>query len=144
MPTRPSVAALAALVLALAPAGCGSGDSTVRIDRAEAIVLDAVRAVAGDLGLPTTDIALGLREPCSTVSGEPGQRNRVVVRGAAPEGRDVGAVAAAALVREGFEVVASGVPDTVLGQREGMRVTAALASRGIELDGITGCRLPPR
>ncbi|MEY3019235.1 MAG: hypothetical protein RLZZ272_219 [Actinomycetota bacterium] len=144
MPTRPSIAAALALGLSLGLAACGSGDATVRIDRAEGIVLDTVRAVAADLGLPTADIELVGREPCSTVSGEPGLRNRIVVRAGAPEGLDVGGVAAAALVREGFEVVESGVPGTVLGQREGMRVTAARASRGIELDGITGCRPPPR
>lgn len=137
-------ALLSVALLALLLPACGSDDATLRIDRAESIVLDGVRAVAGDLGLPTEDIALTGREACSTISGEPGLRNRVVVRGEGPDGLDVESTAAAALVREGFEVVASGVPGTVLGQREGMRVTAALARRGIELDGVTGCRPPPR
>lgn len=130
--------------LALLLPACGADDATLRIDRAESTVLDAVRAIAADLGLPTEGIALTGREPCSTISGEPGLRNRVIVRGEGPEEVDVEATAAAALVREGFEVVDSGVPGTVLGQREGMRVTAALARRGIELDGVTGCRPPPR
>lgn len=141
---RPSVRVALCLGLSLMVGGCGTGDSTLRIDRAEGLVLDAVRAVAGELGLPTSEVALTGREPCSTVSGEPGLRNRVVVRGVVPGGVDVGTIAAATLVAEGFEVVASGVPGTVLGQREGMRVTASVAVRGVELDGITGCRLPPR
>lgn len=140
----PIRALLPTLLAALLLAACGSDDAALRIDRAESVVLDAVRAVAVDLGLPTEGIALTGREPCSTISGEPGLRNRVVVRGEGPDGLDVEATAAAALVREGFEVVDSGVPGTVLGQREGMRVTAALARRGIELDGVTGCRPPPR
>ena len=137
--TRVALALAGALL-----AGCSTGESTLRIDRAEGVVLEAVRAVAGELSVPTDTIALAGREPCSTVSGEPGLRNRVVVRGPAAPGLDVVAVAAAALVAEGFQVVDSGVPGTVLGQREGLRVTAALATRGVEIDGITGCRLPVR
>lgn len=134
------------VAVTLLAGACSTGDSTLRIDRAEDTVLGTVRDVAEALGLPADDDAIALtgREPCSTVSGEPGLRNRVTVRGAAPDGVDVEEVAARTLVDAGFEVVASGVPGTVLGQREGMRITAAVAARGVELDGITGCRLPAR
>jgi hypothetical protein len=140
VPGAPAVL-LAAAVLAC---GCGVGTATVRIDGAERTVLTAASDVAEALSGPADGVDLTGRERCTTVTGAAGLRNRVRARWPAPAGIDVLEVAAEVLATRGFELLDPDIPATVLGQRDGMRITVAVAQGRVELDGITGCRPPER
>jgi hypothetical protein len=133
----------AALVLGLLvlTSGCGVGSGTLRIADAEQAIVGAAEAVVIALEL---DVALPVvaapREQCELRTGEPGLRSRVRVRAAVPA-LDVALDAATAvLATEGFVLVQSGVPGTLLVQREGMSITLGREGSMLALDGLTGCR----
>ena len=132
------VAALGLLVPVLA--ACDVGSATLRIADAEAELVAAATAVVAGLDLEVPDPAPGLREPCTLPTGEAGLRSRVDVRAPGTASAAVLEAAAAALVAEDFLVVDPGIPDTVLGQRDGLSVSLAEDGGVLELDGLTGCR----
>jgi hypothetical protein len=128
--------AAAGLVLS----ACGVGSGTLRVGDAEAALVGAAGAVVTALALDVPPPAPGLREPCTLPTGEAGLRSRVDVRAPGSATAMVLEAAAAALVAEGFLIVDPGVPDTVLGQREGLSLSLAEDGGVLELDGLTGCR----
>jgi 6-phosphogluconate dehydrogenase (decarboxylating) len=73
-----------------------------------------------------------------------GLRTRVEVRAPLPGGSEELAAAfdaaAAVLIARGLVLVESGVPGTLLGQRDGVTVTIGSDGDALELDAITGCR----
>jgi hypothetical protein len=133
------------IVLAALLTACGVGTGTLRIADAEAEIVAIAEAVAVELGL---DVALPLRaaplEQCTLRSGGAGLRTRLDLRAPLPAGEDVLArtfdSAAAVLIERGLVIVESGVPGTLLGQRDGLTVTVGSDGRVLELDAITGCR----
>jgi hypothetical protein len=135
-----------ALVIALAAltAGCGVGSGTLRIADAEALVVTVAEEVVRDVGLTVTaPIRPAPLEQCELRSGGAGLRTRVEVRGTLPAGMTLGEAfdeAAAVLVTRGLVLVESGVPGTLLGQRDGITVTIGSDGRVLELDALTGCR----
>lgn len=161
-PTPPSarprrLAPLVALALVPGLAGCGVGSGTLHIADAEAELVAAAAAVVAavapalgggaDADPPKDDApvaaaapAAGLREPCALPTGEAGLRSRVAVRIPGTATPAVLEAAAGALVAAGFLVVDPGVPDTLLGQRDGLSVALAEDAGTLELDGLTGCR----
>jgi hypothetical protein len=124
---------------------CGVGTGTLRIADAEAEIVAVAEAVVTELGL---DVPLPLRaaplEQCTLRAGGPGLRTRLDLRAPLPQGPEVLATtldaAAAVLIRSGLVLVESGVPGTLLGQRDGLTVTVGSDGRMLELDAITGCR----
>ena len=134
---RRSRAAVAAAVLL---AGCGVGSGTLRITASEDELSAAAAAVVAALDLDVPAPTPGLREPCTLATGEAGLRSRVDVRTPGTVTPAVLEAAAAALVAEGFLVVDPGVPDTLLGQRDGLSISLAEDAGTLELDGLTGCR----
>jgi hypothetical protein len=137
--------ALLAFLVAATLAGCGVGSGTVRIADAETTIVDVAEGVVDALAL---DVELPVepsgRERCQLRTGESGLRSRVDLRAPLPGGPgSVGAAfdaAAAVLIEAGLVVVDSGVPGTVLAQRDGISVTIGSDGRMLELDAITGCR----
>jgi hypothetical protein len=134
---RRSGAAVAAAVIL---AGCGVGSATLRIADAEAELVVAASAVVAALGLDVAAPAPGLREPCTLATGEAGLRSRVDVRAPGTVSAAVLETASAALVAQDFLIVDPGIPDTVLGQRDGLLMSLAEDGGVLELDGLTGCR----
>ena len=133
--SAPLVAAVAVVL-----AACGVGSGTLRIAGAEDALVGAAGAVVAELALDVPAPAPGLREPCTLSTGEAGLRSRVDVRAPGSATPAELEAAAAALVAEGFLIVDPGVPDTVLGQREGLSLSLAEDAGVLELDGLTGCR----
>jgi hypothetical protein len=133
---RATIAGAAAILLS----ACGVGSGTIRIGDAEAQLVAAAEAVVAALDLDVGAPTPGLREPCALATGEAGLRSRVDVRVPGTVTAVVLEAAAAALVAEGFLVVDPGVPDTLLGQRDGLSVALAEDGGVLELDGLTGCR----
>lgn len=133
-------ASLLAAGTAAVLAACGVGSGTLRIADAEAALVDAAAAVEAALGLDVPPPAPGLREPCALSTGDAGLRSRVDVRAPGAATPAVLEAAAAALVAEGFLIVDPGVPDTVLGQREGISMSLSEDAGVLEIDGLTGCR----
>jgi len=141
---RSSRAGLFPAVAILAVA-CGVGTGTLRIADAEAEIVGIAEALVVELGL---DIPLPLQaaplEQCTLRSGGPGLRTRLGLREPLPT--DAGSIAvtfdaaAAVLIQRGLVIVESGVPGTLLGQRDGLTVTIGSDGRTLELDAITGCR----
>jgi hypothetical protein len=141
---RSSRAGLFPAVAILAVA-CGVGTGTLRIADAEAEIGGLAEALVVELGL---EIPLPLQaaplEQCTLRSGGPGLRTRLGLR--APLPTDAGSIAvtfdeaAAVLIQRGLVIVESGVPGTLLGQRDGLTVTIGSDGRMLELDAITGCR----
>jgi len=137
---KPVLVVLATLLLA-----CGVGTGTLRIAAAEAEIVSIAEGVAVELDL---DVALPLRaaplEQCTLRAGGAGLRTRLSMRAPLPAGTDALAgsfdVAAAVLIERGLVIVESGVPGTLLGQRDGLTVTIGSDGRTFELDAITGCR----
>jgi hypothetical protein len=121
--------------------GCGVGSGTLRIDAAEQVIVDAAEAVVIALELDVTlPIQAAPRERCELRTGEAGLRSRVAFR-APVAAMDVAFDAAtAALATEGFVLVQSGVPGTLLLQRDGISVTIGREGGSLALDGLTGCR----
>ena len=132
---------IASLVLLTA---CGVGSGTLRIADAEAALVEAASVVVAAIhpagASATAPPAPGDREPCALPTGEAGLRSRVDVRLPGRAAPAVLEAAAAALVSQGFLVVDPGVPDTVLGQRDGLSVSLAEDAGVLELDALTGCR----
>lgn len=140
-PRRPFAILAAAMLLA----GCGVGTGTLRIAEAEAEIVavaqDIVREASLVVDAPITSAPL---EQCALRAGGQGLRTRVEVRGALPSGpgglADAFDAAAAVLVTRGLVLVESGVPGTLLGQRDGITVTIGSDGRVLEVDALTGCR----
>jgi hypothetical protein len=139
------ISAVAAVLLAVAVTGCAVGTGTLRIDEAQEQIVDVagevVRAVGLDVALPVPTAAL---EQCTLRSGSAGLRTRLDLRAPLPDGPEAMAsafdAAAAVLVARGLVLVESGVPGTLLGQRDGITVTIGSDGRMLELDALTGCR----
>jgi hypothetical protein len=135
-----------ALVVALAAltAACGVGSGTLRIADAEALIVTVAEEIVRDVGLTVTaPIRPEPLEQCALRSGGSGLRTRVEVRGTLPAGVTLGQAfdgASAVLVSRDLTLVESGVPGTLLGQRDGITVTVGSDGRLLELDALTGCR----
>jgi hypothetical protein len=141
-PTRVAVALAAAASLVVS---CGVGTGTLRISDAEAEIITIAAAVVDGLGLDVPrPIASAPFEQCTMRSGGVGLRTRLDLRAPLPAGAGSLAstldAAAAVLIRQGLTLVESGVPGTLLGQRDGLTVTVGSDGRVFELDAITGCR----
>lgn len=142
---NPRRAVLVGMVLAVGLAACGVGTGTLRVDEAEQEVVDVVETIVREAGLtgvgPVRSAPL---EQCQLRAGGQGLRTRVEVRGELPA--EPGALAAAfdaaasVLVERGLVLVESGVPGTLLGQRDGVTVTIGSDGRVLEVDALTGCR----
>jgi hypothetical protein len=128
-------------VLTVGLAACGVGTGTLRIDGAESAIVGAVEAVIEQVGLDVGQaVEPGSRERCALRSGGDGLRNRVRVAAPVTERPAAFDAAASALVAEGFLVVDSGVPGTLLAQRDGMSITIGIDQGRLVVDAITGCR----
>ncbi len=134
-----------AVAVALSAAGCAVGTGTLRIAEAEAEIVRIAEAVVDAVGLDVVDpVGPAPSEQCTLRSGAPGLRTRVALR--APLTGSTAALAAAldtaaiVLVAQGLVIVESGVPGTLLGQRDGVTVTVGGDARTFELDALTGCR----
>lgn len=138
---RPSVPLAVLAALALATTACGVGTGTLRIDGAEDAIVRAAAAVVDGVGLAIElPVQPGVREQCELRSGAAGLRNRVRVAAPVTTPATAFDAAAAALVGEGFLVVDSGVPGTLLAQRDGMSITVGSEQGRLVLDALTGCR----
>jgi hypothetical protein len=140
--SRPVPIVLAALAVLIA--ACGVGTGTLRIADAEAEIVAIAEAVAVELDL---DVTLPLRaaplEQCTLRAGGAGLRTRLGLRAPLPAGTELAETfdrAAAVIIERGLVIVESGVPGTLLGQRDGLTVTIGSDGRLVELDAITGCR----
>jgi hypothetical protein len=126
-------------------AGCGVGTGTLRIGDAEEEVVAITDDILAAVGLtPSGPVTAAPLEQCELRSGDAGLRTRVTVRAPlddAPE-RLAAAIDASAtvLVARGLAIVESGVPGTLLGQRDGLTVTVGSDGRMLEVDALTGCR----
>jgi hypothetical protein len=133
--------ALVALALAVATSACGVGTGTVRIVEAEDVIVAVAEGIADALELAVTrPIVPENREPCQLRTGEAGLRSRISLRAPSPDAERSFNAAASVLVAEGLVVVESGVPDTMLGQRDGISVTVTSDGQFVQLDALTGCR----
>jgi hypothetical protein len=136
-----------ALVALAALPACEGPGSTTDIAEAEAEIVAAVEAVADGLGLDQRrERPLGTRSRCTWVAGRPGARNSVAIVGVPTISGDPLDRGAQLILEAGFELVDSGVPDTVFGRREGMRLTVVRGPDGeVSVDGATDCKpLPGR
>jgi len=137
----PAVVALIATMVS----GCAVGTGTLRIDDAQAEIVDLATDVVLEVGL---HIDLPVRtaplEQCTLRSGGTGFRTRLDLRAPLPDGPSSMAsafdAAAAVLVAHRLVLVESGVPGTLLGQRDGITVTIGSDGRMLEIDALTGCR----
>jgi hypothetical protein len=146
-PWRLPARVVGALLAVLALPACEGPGSTTDIAEAEVEVADAVAAVADGLGLEQRrERPLGTRSRCEWVAGQPGASNTVAVVGVPTVAGDPLDRGAQLIVEAGFELVDAGLPDTVYGRREGMRVTVVLGPGGeVAVDGATDCKpLPGR
>jgi len=140
---RTSRAVIAGLVVLAA--ACGVGTGTLRIAEAEAEIVALAEEMVEELGL---DVVRPVRarqlEQCTLRAGGAGLRTRLDLRAPLPEGgasvAETFDAAAAVLIRRGLVLVESGVPGTLLGQRDGLTVTVGSDGRSFELDATTGCR----
>lgn len=135
------VAAIVMVVLS----GCAVGSGTLRIADAEAQIVAVAEEVLAEAGLvAAVPVRAAPLEQCELRGGGPGLRTRVEVRAPLPTGPAALAAAfdaaAAVLIARDLVLVESGVPGTLLGQREGISVTIGSDGRNLELDAITGCR----
>ena len=141
--SSPGWATVAACALVLS--GCGVGAGTLRIADAQAEIVAVAEDVLIAAGLePTSPVRAAPLEQCELRNGGVGLRTRVEVRAPLPGGSEELAAAfdaaAAVLVTRGLVLVESGVPGTLLGQRDGVTVTIGSDGDALELDAITGCR----
>lgn len=133
--------AVALITIALVTSACGVGTGTVRIDEAEGIIVAVAEGVTDALELTVArPITLANREPCQLRTGEGGLRSRIVLRAPSDGAERTFDAAATVLVAQGLVVVDSGVPGTVLGQRDGISVTVTSDGQFMQLDALTGCR----
>jgi hypothetical protein len=135
----------ALLALSVVAASCGVGTGTLRITEAEAEIVAVVEAIVEEAGLVTeSPVAAAPLEQCELRTGGAGLRTRVTVRAALPDdSRELAEAidaAAAVLVARELIIVESGVPGTLLGQRDGLTVTVGSDGRMLEIDALTGCR----
>jgi hypothetical protein len=142
---RPLGRALMVSAAAVGLIGCGVGSGTVRITDAEGTIVDVAEGVVTVLALDVElPVVPARRELCQLRTGESGLRSRIDLRAPLPDGPgSIGPAfdaAAAVLVAAGLVVVDSGVPGTLLAQRDGISVTIGSDGRMLELDAITGCR----
>jgi hypothetical protein len=131
----------ASVSVAVLVAACGVGSGTVRIADAEDTIVAVAEGIVETLGLPVAlPIVPSPRETCQLRTGDAGLRARIVLRAPHPDPDAALGAAAPVLVAQGLVIVASGVPGTLLGQRDGLSVTLGTDGRMIELDALTGCR----
>lgn len=133
------------LALAVVVGGCGVGAGTLRIADAETEIVAVAQGIVDGAGLALdAPIATAPLEQCELRAGGQGLRTRLAVRAALPDGPDALAAAidaaAAVLVARELIIVDSGVPGTLLGQRDGLTVTVGSDGRLLEIDALTGCR----
>lgn len=121
---------------------CNGSGSTLDIADAEEEIAEVVDTVAEGLGLEQRqERPLGDRTRCEWVAGQPGASNTVGVSGVPTYDGDPLDRGAQLIVEAGFRLVDSGLPDTVFGRREGMRLTVVLGPDGeVAVDGATDCR----
>lgn len=126
----------------VAGAGCDGSGGTLTVAAAEDEIETAVTAVADGLGLEDRrERPLRSRVRCEVVTGDVGARNAMTIEGSYPGSDDPLARGARMIAEAGFELVDSGLDDTVYGRREGMRVTVVVSPTGrVSVDGATGCR----
>jgi hypothetical protein len=131
-----------AVVALLALPACGGSGGTVDIAEAEDEIVQGVGAVADGLGLEQRrERPLGTRSRCEWVAGQPGASNTVGVVGVPTVAGDPLDRGAQLILEAGFELVDAGLPDTVFGRREGMRLTVVVGPGGeVAVDGATDCR----
>ncbi len=136
-----------AVVLALPVllAGCGVGTGTLRIADAEREIVAIAQEIVSAVGLGAdVPVAAAPLEQCALRNGGAGLRTRVEVREELPDGSaGVDAAfdaAAGVLVARELVLVESGVPGTLLAQRDGITVTIGSDGAVLELDALTGCR----
>ena len=144
-PRRAPLVGMLLTVGAVVLAGCGVGTGTLRIAEAEAEIVAVAEAIVAEAGLTTAaPVRSAPLEQCELRAGGQGLRTRVEVRGELPSGPGALAAAfdaaAAVLVANGLVLVESGVPGTLLGQRDGVTVTIGSDGRVLEVDALTGCR----
>ena len=133
------------IALTAAVTGCGVGTGTLRIAEAEAEIVTVAEAIVAEAGLDTgVPVAAAPLEQCQLRTGGAGLRTRVTVRAELPDGPDARAraidAAAGVLVARELIIVDSGVPGTLLGQRDGLTVTVGSDGSVLEIDALTGCR----
>lgn len=135
-------ARLAVAGLAVVAAACDGPGETLSIAAAEQEVEAAVDAVADGLGLdPRAEQPLRSRSRCELPGGAVGASNAVGARGTPTATDDPLDRGAQLILESGFELVDSGLDDTVFGRREGMRLTVVLAPDGdVAVDAATGCK----
>ena len=138
---RTAVALMAAGIVS----GCAVGTGTLRIADAQAEIVAVAEEVLAEAGLRATGpVEAAPLEQCELRSGGPGLRTSVEVRAPLSDGPGALAeafdAAAAVLVARELVLVESGVPGTLLGQRDGITVTIGSDGSRLELDAITGCR----
>lgn len=143
--TAPAGQVAVLLALSVVLWGCGVGTGTLRIAEAEAEIVAVVEAIVADAGLTTPGaVTAAPLEQCELRTGGSGLRTRVSVRAGLPDGPEALArtidAAAAVLVARELIIVESGVPGTLLGQRDGLTVTVGSDGRVVEVDALTGCR----
>jgi hypothetical protein len=133
---------VAALALTAGIVACEGPGETPSIAAAEQEIETAVDAVADGLGLePRTDQPLRSRSRCELPGGTVGASNTVGARGTPMATDDPLDRGAQLILESGFELVDSGLDDTVFGRREGMRLTVVLAPNGdVAVDAATGCK----
>jgi hypothetical protein len=133
---------LGGFVAVIALPACDGPGSTTDIAAAEAEIAAAVDAVADGLGLePRREQLLGTRSRCEWVADQPGASNTIGVVGVPTVEDDPLDRGAQLILEAGFELVDAGLPDTVFGRREGMRLTVVLGPGGeVFVDGATGCK----
>lgn len=141
--SSPRWATVAACALVLS--GCGVGAGTLRIADAQAEIVAVAEDVLIAAGLePMSPVRAAPLEQCELRNGGVGLRTRVEVRAPLPGGSEELAAAfdaaAAVLIARGLVLVESGVPGTLLGQRDGVTVTIGSDGDALEIDAITGCR----
>jgi hypothetical protein len=130
------------LALAMALTACDGPGETPSIATAEEQIAAAVDGVADGLGLdPRADQPLRSRSRCELPGGAVGASNTVGARGTPTATDDPLDRGAELILAAGFELVDSGLDDTVYGRRQGMRLTVVLAPTGdVAVDGATGCK----
>ena len=137
---------VAVVAVGLLAGACGVGTGTLRIADAEALIVGVAEEIVREARLVDAgEVRSAPLEQCTLRTGGPGLRARVAVRALLPGTGDA-AVAAAfdaaagVLVARDLVLVESGVPGTLLGQRDGITVTIGSDGRTLELDALTGCR----
>lgn len=126
-------------------AGCDGPGQPLSIAEAEALSVSAVDRVAEGLGLePGTPAAVGNRRRCELPGSAVGAETRISTRGVATvtdDPLDLLDRGAELIAASGFELADPGVAATVLGRREGIRLTVVLAPTGeVAVDATTACK----